>query len=88
MRVHYVHGNSTYRVYVSPREVRAFNAKWPCSALKGWRGYRFDFSAANGDLIAHDVPERHDGAHAVALAQDAQRCACDRLSFWHAQARA
>ena len=62
---------------ISPRKVRisragvaAFNARWPCSSLRG-RSYWFEFDDA-GDLVDTDVPEHDDGPAALALSHDAQ----------------
>jgi len=57
------------KVIVSRTEVRLFNAKWPCSSLRGERGYWFEF-ASNGDLIDTDVPQQDDGPAAAAMADD------------------
>jgi hypothetical protein len=57
------------RVRVSPEEVAAFNATWPCSKLPECP-ITFEFDE-RGDLVDMD-PFTIDGPEAVALAEDAQ----------------
>lgn len=59
-------------VYASRADVALFNARWPCSELKVWRSYRFDFDG-NRNLVDSNVPPSHDGSAALALSQDCER---------------
>jgi len=61
-------------VMATARDVRAFNALWPCSRLDSRRAYCFEFTGP-GDLVDCNVPEKHDGPEASALADDCR-------AFW------
>ena len=68
-----------YRVTASAREVEDFALTWPCSGLP-YRTVSFTFDKRNGDLV--DVyPETFDGDAAVALSQEAQLYAKQKLGL-------
>lgn len=61
----------TFGVVVSAREVRDWNARWPCSTLDGSQAFVFD--KATGDLVEHQGYYENGGGEGLALSQDAQR---------------
>lgn len=67
----YKNGN----VSVSEDDIRAFNAQWPGSNLRGLRGVTFGFDR-RGDLTdifyKNGDSDRWDGSALAALSQDAQ----------------
>jgi hypothetical protein len=68
---------SYFRVAVSESEVRAFNRRWPCSALSG--SYSFTFDKRTGDLV--DLRGKGDGPELVALSDDAQAYGRSRIKL-------
>ena len=56
------------RVFFSRNDVAQFNARWPGSTLRD-RSYWFEFD--DGDLVDTNIPQAHDGAAALALANQA-----------------
>ena len=56
-------------VVVSAAGVASFNRGWPCSTLRTYRAYWFEFDD-QGDLVDSDLPEHDDGPAAVAMADD------------------
>ena len=64
------------RVTCDQWDVYDFNAKWPCSSIRGRVSFTFD--SRNGDLV--DLwPSSLDGPEVCALAEDAQNYAAKRL---------
>ena len=71
---------SFYSVSVSAREVGAFKSTWPCSGLPE-RSLWFQFSKNNHDLVDLAGNGDYDGDDLLALSQDAQRYARQRLNL-------
>jgi hypothetical protein len=62
--------------------VARFNSRWPCSELDPSRSYSFTFDALF-DLVDTDLPEKHDGGAAAALADDCRAyCFNDVVPAW------
>lgn len=76
--------DSFFSVSISPDDVRAFKASWPCSGIPAVR-IRAQFDKRNGDLVdlePHNLEERGaNGSALIALLSDAQSYAADRLNL-------
>jgi hypothetical protein len=79
MRYH--DNGSLYSVSVSPSDLRAFAATWPCSGMRNpSRGMWFQFEKSNGDLV--DIKgerKSYDEGAVKALSEDAQKFAAKFL---------
>jgi len=73
---------SSVSVTVDDIEISRWAARWPASGLSGAGPITFEFDARNGDLVGIEgEPPNADGGAMVALSQDAQNFAADRLGI-------
>lgn len=69
------------RVSISPLDVAAFKAIYPCSGL-GRRGFTVEFDRRSGDLVSCSAPNTWDGSGLLALVNDAQTYAHETDTLW------
>ena len=71
--------NTGFNVSVSGPEVRAFNARWPCSQLPNVAiTFCFDSRGDLVDILPYRLAKKVDGPEAVALCDDARKYAESR----------